>query len=110
MLVSCLTYSLAVKVEIDFQQTTWRYIPQGGTLHNRVCENRKSYIPFFSCIPYTSALKMGQHVRLKHWYISAEVHIVISQKRVSLILIYVRISGRNTIFIFNSLYNLSLYL
>jgi hypothetical protein len=51
-LVSCLAYSSTLKVEltfpsetsVDIQRTTWRYIPEVRTLHNRRHENRKSYI------------------------------------------------------------------
>jgi hypothetical protein len=31
------------KTSVDFQQTTWCYIPENGTLHNHSCENLKSY-------------------------------------------------------------------
>jgi hypothetical protein len=30
-------------MSVDTQQTTWRYIPEDGTLHNHCCENLKSY-------------------------------------------------------------------
>jgi hypothetical protein len=48
-LVSCLSYSLTLKMEqlcssetsVDIQGTTWRYTPEDGTLHNRRCENPK---------------------------------------------------------------------
>jgi hypothetical protein len=50
MLVSCSDYSLTLKMEtcysktsVDFQQTTWRYIPENRALHNHHCENLKSY-------------------------------------------------------------------
>jgi hypothetical protein len=50
-----LTYSLTLKMEVrcssetsvDFQWTTWRYIPKGRALHNHHCENLKSYIYVF---------------------------------------------------------------
>jgi hypothetical protein len=29
---------------VDTQRTTWRYIPEDGTLHNHRCEHLKSYI------------------------------------------------------------------
>jgi hypothetical protein len=32
------------ETSVDSQQTTRRYIPEDGTLHNRRCENLKSYI------------------------------------------------------------------
>jgi hypothetical protein len=28
---------------VDFQRTTWRYIPEDRTLHNHRCENLSSY-------------------------------------------------------------------
>jgi hypothetical protein len=28
---------------VDFQRTTWRYVPEDGTLYNHHCENLKSY-------------------------------------------------------------------
>jgi hypothetical protein len=31
------------KTSVDFQRTTWRYIPEDSTLHNHPCENLKSY-------------------------------------------------------------------
>jgi hypothetical protein len=34
------------KTSVDFQQTTWRYIPEASTLHNHRCENLKSYIKY----------------------------------------------------------------
>jgi hypothetical protein len=51
-LVSCSDYSSILKMEaiyssetpVDTQRTTWCYIPEDGTLHNRRCENLKSYI------------------------------------------------------------------
>jgi hypothetical protein len=50
MLVSCLTYSLTLKMEAtcssktsdDFQRTTQRYIPEDRTHHNDHCENLKT--------------------------------------------------------------------
>jgi hypothetical protein len=48
-LVSFLAFSSNMKMVIcstetlvDFQQTTWRYIPEDKTLHNNHCENPKS--------------------------------------------------------------------
>jgi hypothetical protein len=32
------------ETSVDTQWTTQRYIPEDGTLHNRCCENLKSYI------------------------------------------------------------------
>jgi hypothetical protein len=32
------------ETSVDFQQTTWRYIPEDRTLHNHRSENLKSYI------------------------------------------------------------------
>jgi hypothetical protein len=32
------------ETSVDTQQTTWRYIPEDGTLHNHHCEYLKSYI------------------------------------------------------------------
>jgi hypothetical protein len=50
MLVSCMAYS-ALKMEVicfskmsvEFQQTTWCYIPEYSTVHNYHCENIESY-------------------------------------------------------------------
>jgi hypothetical protein len=52
MLISCLAYFSTLKMEaacssetpVDFQRTTWRYIPEDRTLHNHRCENLKSLI------------------------------------------------------------------
>jgi hypothetical protein len=52
MLVSCLAYSSALKMEeicssemsVDFQWTTRCYIPKDNTLHNHRCQNLKFYI------------------------------------------------------------------
>jgi hypothetical protein len=52
MLMSCLAYSLALKMEatcpsetsIDFQRATRRYIPEDRTLHNHRCENLRFHI------------------------------------------------------------------
>jgi hypothetical protein len=38
---------------VDFEWTTWGYIPEDSTLHNHHCEHLKSYIHdyiFFSCL------------------------------------------------------------
>jgi hypothetical protein len=45
MLVSCLAYSLILKIEavfsskvsVDFQRPTWHYIPKDRTLHEKLC-------------------------------------------------------------------------
>jgi hypothetical protein len=50
-LVSCLAYSSTLKMEavcfsktvVDFQRTTWHYIPEDSNLHNHLCENLKFY-------------------------------------------------------------------
>jgi hypothetical protein len=34
------------EMSVEFQQTTWRYIPENRTLHNHRCENLKSYDHF----------------------------------------------------------------
>jgi hypothetical protein len=52
MLVSCLAYSSALKIEaicssetsIDFHGTSRSYIPKDRTLHTHRCENFKSYV------------------------------------------------------------------
>jgi hypothetical protein len=52
MLVSCVAYSLTLKMEttcssetlVEFQWTTWRYIPEDRTLHSYRHENLKSYM------------------------------------------------------------------
>jgi hypothetical protein len=52
MLVSCLAYSLTLKIEAtrvsetsdDFQQITWSYIPEDRNLYNHRCGNLKSCI------------------------------------------------------------------
>jgi hypothetical protein len=57
MLVSCLAYSLTLKVEtirssetsIDFQRTERRYIPDDSTLYNHRCEYLKSYKLIYTC-------------------------------------------------------------
>jgi hypothetical protein len=56
-LIYCLAYNLTLKMNakyssemsVEFQQTTWRYIPEDRTLHNHRCENLKSYIIRFYC-------------------------------------------------------------
>jgi hypothetical protein len=53
MLVSCSPYSAILKMEamcssemsVDFQQTTWHYIPEDSTLHNDCCENFRFHDP-----------------------------------------------------------------
>jgi hypothetical protein len=45
-LVSCSAYSTLKnpsEMSVDFQRTTWRYIPEDSILHNHSCENLKSY-------------------------------------------------------------------
>jgi hypothetical protein len=49
-LVSCLTYSTlkmgticSSETLVDFQRTTWSYIPEDVTLHNHRCDDIKSY-------------------------------------------------------------------
>jgi hypothetical protein len=50
-------YSSILKMEVicssetsvDFQRTTWLYIPEGRTLHNQGCANLKSYMRFVVC-------------------------------------------------------------
>jgi hypothetical protein len=32
------------ETSVDFQWTTWRYIPEDSIIHNHRCENLKSYI------------------------------------------------------------------
>jgi hypothetical protein len=57
MLISCLAYSSALRIEAtgssetsaDFQQSTRRYILEDRTLHNHRCENLKSYIMRYTC-------------------------------------------------------------
>jgi hypothetical protein len=46
------------ETSVDFQWTTWRYIPEDGTLRNHCCEDLKSYITdvfFVSLIPFRSS-------------------------------------------------------
>jgi hypothetical protein len=31
------------ETSVDFQRTTWRYIPEERTIHNHRCENLNSY-------------------------------------------------------------------
>jgi hypothetical protein len=53
-LVSCSAYSLTLKMEakcssatlLNFQWTTWRYIPENRALRNHQCENLKSNMKF----------------------------------------------------------------
>jgi hypothetical protein len=60
MLVSCLSYSSTLKMEmtcssemlIDFQQTTWLFIPEDTGLHNHRCEN----LIYYSLISKTTSL------------------------------------------------------
>jgi hypothetical protein len=55
MLVSCLAYSSALEMEVmcsskrlvEFRRKVWHYIPEDITLHNRWCENVKSYAMIF---------------------------------------------------------------
>jgi hypothetical protein len=56
VLISCMANSSSLKMEairssetsVNFHRTTWRYIPEGRSLHNYRCENLKfnSYILF----------------------------------------------------------------
>jgi hypothetical protein len=51
VLVSCLAYSSTIKMQatcssliyVDFQWTTWRYIPENRIIHNHRSESLKSY-------------------------------------------------------------------
>jgi hypothetical protein len=55
MVVPCLAYSLTLKMEatcfsdmsVDFQWTTWRYIPDDRTLHNHCSENLNFFYDMF---------------------------------------------------------------
>jgi hypothetical protein len=115
MLVSRSAYSSTLKMEamcfsqtlVDFQWTTWHYIPEDSTLHNHHCENLKSYrinsvyagylsglqgeerkeegrMVVKSCIFWDimpcSPLKVNQHVTLKHRLAFNRLHSIISQK------------------------------
>jgi hypothetical protein len=42
MLVASRLYCSS-KTSVDFQWTTWHYIPEDSTLHNHCCKNLKSY-------------------------------------------------------------------
>jgi hypothetical protein len=52
LLVSCMAYTSALKMEVtcsfktsvNFQHTTWCYIPEDRHPHNQCCENFKSYM------------------------------------------------------------------
>jgi hypothetical protein len=35
------------ETSVDTKRTTWRYIPEDGTLHNQRCDNLKSYNIYF---------------------------------------------------------------
>jgi hypothetical protein len=69
MLVSCLVYSLTMKMEaiyssetsVDFQSTIWRYVPEDITLQNHCCENLTSYNPF-TCHSLSTSLKIIRHL------------------------------------------------
>jgi hypothetical protein len=37
---------ISSETSVDFQRTTWRYVPEDITLHNQNCENLKSYIAY----------------------------------------------------------------
>jgi hypothetical protein len=37
------------ETSVDFQWTTWCYIPEDGTLHNHCCENLKSHKEIIIC-------------------------------------------------------------
>jgi hypothetical protein len=77
--VSCLTYSLALKTEetcssetsVGLQRTIRRYIPEDTTLHNRSCGNPKSYkdkeVHTFCMLQYTCEYS-------KLWSIKLRVH------------------------------------
>jgi hypothetical protein len=41
------------ETSVEFQRTTWRYVPKNATLHSHYCENLKSYVAVMiqkSCI------------------------------------------------------------
>jgi hypothetical protein len=40
------------ETSVDTQQTTQRYIPEDGTLHNHRCENLKPYTPWIGLQNY----------------------------------------------------------
>jgi hypothetical protein len=49
------------ETSVDFQRTTWRYIPKESTLHSHRCENLKSYIQddVLCTNNYICSLKLG---------------------------------------------------
>jgi hypothetical protein len=41
LMIEAISFSEAL---VDFQQTTWDYIPEDGTLHDHCCENLLYFI------------------------------------------------------------------
>jgi hypothetical protein len=74
-LVSCSAYSSTLKMEaiwssetsVDFQRTTQRYIPEHSTLHNRRCENLKSY-GSYGCFISDGPCNYRTSERVLTWY------------------------------------------
>jgi hypothetical protein len=75
MLVSCLAYFSTLKMKatsstktlVDFEETTWHFIPEDRTLHNHGCENLKAYIfpvPMVSGVTVSVAFSPFQNVIL----------------------------------------------
>jgi hypothetical protein len=86
MLVSCLAYSLSLKMEVtcstetsvDFQWTTHCYIPGDRTLHDNDCENLKSHIPHFASpiylIPLGANILRGEIINCCYGHSSSRWH------------------------------------
>jgi hypothetical protein len=82
-LVSCLTYSLNLKMEaisssetsLGFHRTTWRYIREHVTLHNRQRENLKSRLFRFIRPSYASKLPSFQQEDGENWIMRMTVHV-----------------------------------
>jgi hypothetical protein len=64
---SCSAYSTLMteaicsfETSVEFQRTTWRYIPEDSTLHNHLCENPKFHKP----VAASQSLHVGNTSRL----------------------------------------------
>jgi hypothetical protein len=64
MEVTCFSETLA-----DFQQNTWRYIPEDRTLHNHWCENLRSYTVIKFWVPKMSGNFLNNSETISFWCI-----------------------------------------
>jgi hypothetical protein len=103
LLVSCLAYSLILKMEVtcssktqpDFEQTTWHYIPEDRTLHTLHFLISCFSVFIFKCFisnSYDLILSCILMIRYEHIFLSQHCHFkhenrnkfMIQRKRLSM--------------------------